>query len=129
MKKPADTKIAIIEDQEEIAEMYRFKFESEGYQVEVAENGAVGFKMVKDFGPDIVLLDLMMPVQDGPETLDQFKSAGIKVPVVVLTNLGKEEAMKRIRTPDNIVDFLIKADCTPKQVVEKIQALLEKVTA
>ena len=38
MKKPADTKIAIIEDQEEIAEMYRFKFESEGYLVEVAEN-------------------------------------------------------------------------------------------
>ena len=129
MKKPADTKVAIIEDQEEIAEMYRFKFESEGYQVEVAENGAVGFKMVKEFNPDIVLMDLMMPVQDGPETLDQFKSAGVKVPVVILTNLGKEEAMKRIRTPDLIVDFLIKADCTPKQVVEKIQVILEKVSA
>jgi DNA-binding response OmpR family regulator len=129
MKKPADTKVAIIEDQEEIAEMYRFKFESEGYQVEVAENGAVGFKMVKEFNPDIVLMDLMMPVQDGPETLDQFKAEGIKVPVVVLTNLGKEEAMKRIRTPDLIVDFLIKADCTPKQVVEKIQAILQKLPA
>lgn len=127
MKKPADIKVAIIEDQDEIAEMYRFKFESEGYQVEVAENGAVGFKMVKEFSPDIVLMDLMMPVQDGPETLDQFKSAGVKTPVVILTNLGKEEAMKRIRTPDLIVDFLIKADCTPKQVVEKIQAILEKV--
>lgn len=128
MKKPADTKVAIIEDQDEIAEMYRFKFESEGYQVEVAENGAVGFKMVKEFNPDIVLMDLMMPVQDGPETLDQFKTAGVKVPVVILTNLGKEEAMKRIRTPDLIVDFLIKADCTPKQVVEKIQAILDKIT-
>ncbi len=96
---------------------------------DIAENGAVGFKMVKEFKPDIVLMDLMMPVQDGPETLDQFKAEGVKVPVVVLTNLGKEEAMKRIRTPDLIVDFLIKADCTPKQVVEKIQTILQKVAA
>jgi DNA-binding response OmpR family regulator len=129
MKKPADTKIAIIEDQEEIAEMYRFKFESEGYQVEVAENGAIGFKMVQEFKPDMVLMDLMMPVQDGPETLVQFKAAGIKTPIIILTNLGKEEAMKRITTPDNIIDFLIKADCTPKQVVEKVRVLLEKVAA
>lgn len=124
MKAPADTKIAIIEDQEEIAEMYRFKFESEGFQVEVAENGAIGFKMVQEFKPDIILLDLMMPIQDGPETLDQLKAAGIKTPVVVLTNLGKEEAMKRIRSPEHIVHFLIKADCTPKQVVEKVRELL-----
>jgi DNA-binding response OmpR family regulator len=129
MKKPADIKIAIIEDQEEIAEMYRFKFESEGYQVEVAENGLTGFKMVQEFGPDIILLDLMMPVQDGPETLDQFKAANINIPVVILTNLGKEEAMKRIRAADSIVDFLIKADATPKQVVERVRALLEKSTS
>ena len=94
MKKASDTKIAIIEDQEEIAEMYRFKFETEGYQAEVAENGQIGFKMVEEFQPDIILLDLMMPVQDGPATLDQLKAAGIKTPVVILTNLGKEEASK-----------------------------------
>lgn len=126
MKKPADTKVAIIEDQEEIAEMYRFKFEAEGYQVEVASDGASGFKMVQEFNPDIILLDLMMPVQDGPETLNQFKAAGIKTPVVILTNLGKEEATKRIANPDSIVDFLIKADCTPKQVVERVKVLLDK---
>lgn len=126
MKAPADTKIAIIEDQVEIAEMYRFKFESEGYQVEVAVNGEAGFKMVQEFKPDLVLLDLMMPVQDGPETLDQFKSAGIKVPVIILTNLGKEEANGRIKTPDNIVDFIIKVDCTPSQVVERAKSVLAK---
>jgi DNA-binding response OmpR family regulator len=127
MKDPADTKIAIIEDQEEIAEMYRFKFESAGYQVEVAENGAVGFRMVKEFQPDIILLDLMMPVQDGPETLDQFKASGIKTPVIVLTNLGKEEAMGKIKTPENIVDFIIKADCTPTQVLDRVKGFLAKI--
>lgn len=127
MKEPADTKIAIIEDQSEIAEMYRFKFESSGYQVEVAENGAVGFRMVKEFQPDIILLDLMMPVQDGPETLDQFKASGIKTPVIVLTNLGKEEAMGKIKSNENIVDFIIKADCTPTQVLERVKAFLVKI--
>jgi DNA-binding response OmpR family regulator len=124
MKKASDTKIAIIEDQEEIAEMYRFKFETEGYQAEVAENGQIGFKMVEEFQPDIILLDLMMPVQDGPATLDQLKAAGIKTPVVILTNLGKEEASKRILATENVVDFLIKADCTPKQVLERVKLLL-----
>jgi len=124
MKQPADTKIAIIEDQEEIAEMYRFKFESEGYIVEVAENGAVGFQMVKEFQPDIILMDLMMPVQDGPETLDQFSAAGVKTPVIILTNLGKEEANGKIKSRDNIVDFIIKADCTPSQVLERVKTFL-----
>ena len=124
MKKASDTKIAIIEDQEEIAEMYRFKFETEGYQAEVAENGQIGFKMVEEFQPDIILLDLMMPVQDGPATLDQLKAAGIKTPVVILTNLGKEEASKRILATENVVDFLIKADCTSKQVLERVKLLL-----
>jgi len=124
MKKASDTKIAIIEDQEEIAEMYRFKFETEGYKAEVAENGKVGFKMVEEFEPDIILLDLMMPVQDGPATLDQLKAAGINTPTVILTNLGKEEASKRITATENVVDFLIKADCTPKQVLERVKQLL-----
>jgi DNA-binding response OmpR family regulator len=124
MKKASDTKIAIIEDQEEIAEMYRFKFETEGYQAEVAENGQIGFKMVEEFQPDIILLDLMMPIQDGPATLNQLKAAGIKTPVVILTNLGKEEASKRILATENVVDFLIKADCTPKQVLERVKLLL-----
>ncbi len=124
MKKASDTKIAIIEDQEEIAEMYRFKFETEGFQAEVAENGQIGFKMVEEFQPDIILLDLMMPIQDGPATLDQLKAAGIKTPVVILTNLGKEEASKRILATENVVDFLIKADCTPKQVLERVKLLL-----
>lgn len=124
MKKASDTKIAIIEDQEEIAEMYRFKFETEGFQAEVAENGQIGFKMVEEFQPDIILLDLMMPIQDGPATLNQLKAAGIKTPVVILTNLGKEEASKRILATENVVDFLIKADCTPKQVLERVKLLL-----
>lgn len=127
MKKTNDIKVEIVEDQSEIAEMYRFKFELEGYKVEIAENGLDGVKVAEKFKPDIILLDLMMPVQDGPKTLEVLKEKGMNIPVVILTNLGKEEASKRIRVDDNIADFLIKADATPKQVVERVKTILEKL--
>jgi DNA-binding response OmpR family regulator len=113
----AKAKIAIIEDQQEIAEMYRFKFESEGYEVEVANDGASGFIMVQEFKPDLILLDLMMPIKDGPETLDMFFEAGITTPVMILTNLGKEESESRLRHTENVIHYLIKANYTPKEVL------------
>ena len=54
-------KIAIIEDDLAIAQMYRLKFESEGYEVGSAGDGATGYQLIEDFKPDIVLLDMMMP--------------------------------------------------------------------
>ncbi len=122
----ADYKIAIIEDQQEIAEMYRFKLESEGNIVEVANDGAAGFRMVMDFDPDLILLDLMMPVQDGPETLDQFFEAGVKTPVIILTNLSKEEASSRLNHTEMVVDYLIKAENTPKEVLAICLRILDQ---
>ena len=58
-------KIAIIEDDQAISQMYRFKFEAEGYQVETADNGKLGLELVQNMGPDIILLDLMMPEMNG----------------------------------------------------------------
>jgi DNA-binding response OmpR family regulator len=60
-------KIAIIEDDQAIAQMYRIKFEAEGYKVETAENGRFGLELVEKMRPDIVLLDLMMPEMTGDE--------------------------------------------------------------
>ena len=62
-------KIAIIEDDIAISQMYRMKFEVDGYEVETAENGKVGLKLIKDMKPDIVLLDLMMPEMNGEEKI------------------------------------------------------------
>ncbi len=55
------TKIAIIEDDQAISQMYRFKFEAEGYTVETAGNGKLGLELAETMKPDIILLDLMMP--------------------------------------------------------------------
>ena len=62
-------KIAIVEDDQAISQMYRFKFEADGDQVESAENGRLGLGLIESFKPDIVLLDLMMPEMSGDEML------------------------------------------------------------
>ena len=105
--------------------MYRMKFEAEGFDVQLADNGARGVSMVHSFAPDIILLDMQMPKMSGDEALEQIrsKSWGKTVPVIVLTNLGAEEAPKSLHSL-GIHSYIVKADLTPKQVVERVKEAL-----
>lgn len=67
-------RIAIIEDDPTISQMYRMKFEADGFDVRLAANGAIGVHLVNVFRPDIVLLDLQMPEMDGVEALQHIRS-------------------------------------------------------
>jgi DNA-binding response OmpR family regulator len=72
-------KIAIVEDDQAISQMYRFKFEAEGYTVETAENGKLGLELAEKMKPDIILLDLMMPEMNGDEMLAALrKTEGVR---------------------------------------------------
>ena len=119
------TKIAIIEDDTAISQMYRIKFETEGYDVETAENGRLGLELVEKFRPDIVLLDLMMPEMNGDETLLAMRASdwGKDIKVIILTNMGEQEAPLTLRNMD-VIDFIVKADMTPRQVAELVKKQL-----
>jgi DNA-binding response OmpR family regulator len=119
------TKIAIIEDDSVISQMYRMKFEADGFEVQIANNGRDGIELVKTLSPDIVLLDMQMPIMNGDEALKHIRSEewGKNVPVMVLTNLGEEEAPKDIRSL-GIESYIVKADLTPRQVVERVKMTL-----
>ena len=121
------TKIAIIEDDQIIHQMYRMKFESEGFNVALADNGIQGISVVKDFKPDIILLDLQMPEMSGSEALAAIRKLpeGRDVPVIVLTNLGKEEAPKELKDL-SVHSYIVKADLTPRQVIEHVKEALKK---
>ena len=67
------SKIAIIEDDQAIREMYRIKFEAEGHDVVIAENGKRGMEIIKSSKPDIILLDLMMPEMTGDQMLTALR--------------------------------------------------------
>ena len=119
------TKIAIIEDDLAISQMYRIKFEAEGYDVETAENGKLGLELAEAMRPDIMLVDLMMPEMTGDEMLVKLRQTdwGAKIKVIVLTNMGEQEAPDIIKTLD-VRRFIVKAEMTPRQVAEMVKSEL-----
>ena len=118
-------KIAIIEDDPTISQMYRMKFEADGFDVRLAGNGAVGIALVKQFQPDAILLDLQMPEVNGVEALRQIRSqpASAQTPVIVLTNLGQEEAPADLQSLA-IHSYIVKANMTPRQVVDQVKSAI-----
>ena len=115
-------KIAIIEDDPAISQMYRFKFEADGYEVETAENGKLGLELTKSMKPEIILLDLMMPEMNGDEMLAKLRATpwGKKIKVVILTNKGEQEIPPQVKTL-GVSAVILKADMTPRQVAEVVQ--------
>lgn len=119
-------KIAIIEDDQAISQMYRIKFENEGYQVETAENGRLGLEMIEKIKPAIVLLDLMMPEMNGDVMLAKLRDTdwGKDVKVVILTNVGEQEIPPHVKEL-GVSAIIIKADMTPRQVADVVKIQLE----
>jgi two-component system phosphate regulon response regulator PhoB len=115
-------KIAIVEDDQAIAQMYRFKFEAEGYDVEMAENGRLGLALAEEFRPDMILLDLMMPEMPGEEMLAALRKKpwGKHIKVIILTNRGEQEMPPEIKEL-NVTAVILKADMTPRQVAELVK--------
>lgn len=119
------TKIAIVEDDAVINQMYRMKFEAAGFDVQVASNGKAGVELVESFAPDIILLDLQMPEMTGDEALKKIRSQpwGTRIPVIILTNLGIEESPSALKEL-GIHSYIVKAELTPSQVVARVKEAL-----
>jgi DNA-binding response OmpR family regulator len=112
-------KVAIVEDDLAIAQMYRMKFEAEGYRVDIAENGKLGLALCEQMKPDLVLLDLMMPEMNGDEMLEKLRATdwGKDIKVIILTNVGEQEAPDKLKNL-HVSTYIVKAEMTPKQVAE-----------
>ena len=115
----APSKVLIVEDESSISELYRFKFSLEGFSVQVADNGLKGLEAAKIFHPDLILLDLKMPVLSGDEMLERLRQTdwGASIRVIVLTNISRDEAPSQLRFLD-VERYIVKAHHTPSQVVQ-----------
>jgi DNA-binding response OmpR family regulator len=118
-------KIAIIEDDQAISQMYRFKFEAEGFDVQTAENGKLGLELIQKMKPDIILLDLMMPEMTGDEVLAKMRASdwGKNIKVIILTNMGEQEIPDNIKTL-GVSGVILKANMTPRQVADLVKKSL-----
>ena len=118
-------KVAIVEDDQAISQMYRFKFEAENFDVETAENGELGLQLIAIMQPDIILLDLMMPVMTGGVMLEKLRATpfGKTVKVIILTNMGEQEIPQKVRDL-GVSAVVLKADMTPRQVADLVRTQL-----
>lgn len=118
-------KIAIIEDDPVINQMYRMKFEASGFTVHTASDGHAGVDLVKKVNPDLILLDIQMPHMHGDEALVRIRKLQDHktTPVIILTNIGKEEAPASLKNL-GVTSYIVKAQLTPSQVVQKVKTAL-----
>ncbi len=119
--------ILLIEDEEMLSDMYETKFVKDGYQVKKALDGEQGLTMASEgVKPDIILLDIIMPKLDGFSVLKNLKEnpSTKNIPVILLTNLGQDEDIKKGQELGS-AGYLVKANLTPAQVVEKIKEVLK----
>lgn len=118
-------KIAVIEDEPSICEMYRMKLENAGYDVKTAHDGQEGLELLEEFKPQLILLDLKMPVMSGDEMLAKLRETdwGAEIRVIILTNISRDEAPRTLQFL-NIDRYIVKAHHTPAQVLEIVEEIL-----
>jgi CheY-like chemotaxis protein len=115
-------KVLIIEDDQVIANIYRNKFATEGYQAEVALDGESGLKTMRAFQPDVILLDLMLPKMSGVDFIIHTRSEAdfTNLPIIVFSNTYLtnmiQEAWKA-----GANKCLSKTNCTPRDVLEVVR--------
>lgn len=118
-------RVLIIEDDQIVGNIYRHKFQVEGFQVALAGDGETGFKAVADFKPDVIILDLMLPRMNGVEVLRRLraKPETQSLPVIVLSNAYLSSLVQEAWNA-GANQCLIKANCTPKHLIEVLQKTL-----
>jgi len=123
------TKILIAEDDIQIADLYDRKFEKSGFDVILAGNGEEAVKRAKKESPDIILLDVMMPIMNGFEALKELKKLPEtkEIPIIIVSNYGE---LPNVTAGLNFgaEDYLIKVEHTPEETVEIVKDILEKKT-
>jgi two-component system response regulator RpaA len=121
-------RVLLVEDEPALRDIYSTKLDIEGFEVIAAADGVEGFDKAVQNLPDIVLLDLILPIKDGFDVLKDLKAnpATTHIPVVILSNLGQPYEVKR-GIALGAEDFLTKANLTPAKVAEETRRILAKV--
>lgn len=122
---PQQNKILFVDDTKMFQSIYKSKLMSEGYQVRTADNGLEAIKSLSEEKPDLILLDLNMPVMDGFKVLQAVKANPdfSSIPVIVFSSRGQaEEIEKAVNLGAD--GYLIKTTTTPNDVVKKVKEIL-----
>ena len=116
-------KVLIVEDDSNIAELLHLYLEKEGFETQVAPDGGKGVELFRSFHPDLVLLDIMLPVMDGWSVLKKIRETD-KTPVIMLT--AKGELSDKVQGLEGGADDYITKPFEMKEVLARIHAVLRR---
>ena|SRR3989339_998746 len=120
-------RVLIVEDDPLLLRVLSESFAEQGYEISSVENGLEVMSAVKEFKPDLILLDLILPGQDGFSLLKELKSeTDFKdIPVIVVSNLGNEGDVKSCKTL-GAEDYFIKANVEVDQIIKRVEKVLHE---
>ena len=116
-------KVLIVEDDANIAELLHLYLEKEGFETQVAKDGGKGVELFRSFQPDLVLLDIMLPIMDGWSVLKKIRE-GDRTPVIMLTAKGETE--DKVSGLEQGADDYIVKPFEMKEVLARIRAVLRR---
>lgn len=124
----AQKRILIIEDEKPLREAFAYLFKSEGFLVELAENGKVGLTRLRAFKPNLVLLDMLMPVMNGQEFLKKAKmpTKYPEVKTLLLSNLSDAITFEDAHIY-GVTESILKADLSPADLAAKVKKMLSAI--
>lgn len=117
----ASKKILIVEDEKPLSHALSLKLQHEGFTTLVVDNGKAALDALQSEAYDVMLLDMMMPIMDGFQVLQQLAASGKKRPVIfVLSNLSQHEDTDRVMEL-GVKKYFIKSDTPLSVLVEEIK--------
>ena len=119
------SKILVVDDEHDIVELLSFLLEKDGYAVTPAYNGQEALKAVEGDPPDLIILDIMMPVMDGYAVHAKLSEnpATRSIPIIILTAKPKMRELFEVAT--NVAAYIDKP-FDPKSLREKVQEILAR---
>lgn len=116
-------RILLVEDEKPLVKVLTLKLQTEGYEVVNVLDGSAAVEAVKQQHFDLMILDLIMPKKDGFHVLTEIQTMGIKLPILVFSNLGQEEDLEKAKKL-GALDYFIKSNIPLSEVVEKVKFYL-----
>ncbi|OGY83063.1 MAG: hypothetical protein A3F54_04520 [Candidatus Kerfeldbacteria bacterium RIFCSPHIGHO2_12_FULL_48_17] len=123
--RPKKNHLLLVEDEQILADIIKQKLEQHGFIVDLATDGDEGLQKILANRPDMVLLDVLLPKKNGYQVLEYLRThADTKdLPVLVISNSGQPVEIDRILEL-GVCDYLIKAEFTPQDVIDKVEKCL-----
>jgi two-component system alkaline phosphatase synthesis response regulator PhoP len=119
-------KILLVDDEPDILEILEYNLRKEGYDVATAENGAEGLKRAQEFKPNLIILDIMMPIMDGVEVCRQLRANKDFDSTVITFLTAREEDYSQIAALDTGGDDYITKPIRPRVFLSRVKALLRR---